>query len=165
MRSLVFMIQACTHHSEHRAALSHCSRGPFSLRKVSKFWFFGVFFLETRPDMRWHFSPHEPRHLVASPAQRGVPHSTLANPSETNASVGERRPLKCQTILPAPSSIPSTGLHRRPLLTGGTCLRISSLIHEGGGGAWKRGRDTSSSRSFAPPLIYSEKHDYIATEL
>lgn len=61
--------------------------------------------------------------------------------------------------------MPSTGLHRHLFLTGGTCPCISSLIHEGGGGGWTVGRDTSSSRFFALPLIYSEKHDYIAAEL
>lgn len=139
MHTSEFIIQGSTPHSEHKAMLSCCPQGPFSLRKISEFCFVFLFFLENMiSDRTSHLAI-----LITSPAQCRLPHSALANPSESDVSSGERRPLKCQTILLAPSSIPSAGLRRRLFLTGGTCPCISSLIHEGGG---RRGRGVTQKQ-------------------
>ncbi|KAK1888936.1 NAD(P)H-quinone oxidoreductase subunit O, partial [Dissostichus eleginoides] len=55
----------------------------------------------------------------------------LDNPSETERTIRERRPLKCQAILPNPPSSSDTRFPHCLFLTEGTWYRISSLMHGG----------------------------------
>lgn len=156
MPTWVFMIQASTPRSEHWAMPS---RGPKALLLWERFQnsvLFFVFF--SRSIFLIPGGTSHPAILLTSPAQSSLPHSALANPSESAVSAGERRPTKTPNHISGPVLQPL-------FLTGGTCPCTSSLIHEGGG---RRGRGvihTSSSLSFAQPLIYSEKHDCAATQL
>lgn len=140
MHTSVFMIQASTPHTKQ-------SPPP---KPLCVFVYLFIYFLENAliSDRISHLAT-----LITSPAQCSLPPSWLTPEKARRRQEKERRPLKCQTILPAPFSVPSAGLPCRLFLTGGIGLCIPSLIHVGGGRKGER---------YDPPAALIPLHSHLS---